>query len=70
MAELIAVTGFECVDVMRRVRVIYGKKSGLLYTKAEEYCTPRHSLNKSPSSNYCLEKAKKALNCFKDARST
>ena len=36
---------FECVDVMPRVRVIYGKKSGLLYTEAEEYCTPRHSLN-------------------------
>jgi len=24
---------------------MYGKKSGLLYTEAKGYCTPRHSLN-------------------------
>jgi len=42
------------VWVMRGVRVTYGKKSGLLYTEAEDYCTPRHSLKKPPRSGKSL----------------
>ena len=32
--------------VMHRVRVIYGKKSGLLYAEAEEFCIPLDILKK------------------------
>jgi len=39
------------VWVMRGVRVMYGKKSGLLYTEAEDYCTPKHSYIKIRTLN-------------------